>query len=220
MNPITLLIDHFMLPFIQFSYANIWPNFAISIALLTLLVKILLFPLTQKQFQSLKQMQVLQPKFKEMKDKYKDNPRKMQEETMKLYKETGINPLGGCLPMLLQLPFLLAIFYATKSDKFVEIITKDGVFPGFSEAWLPNLSQPDALYILPILIGLLTYLGQKFTPSSSANKQQQQIMLILPFFLIAICLKMPAGVLIYWAVSQLFSTVQQVIVMKETKGAN
>ena len=96
--------------------------------------------------------------------------------------------------MLLQLPFLLAIFYATKSDKFVAIITKDGVFPGFSEAWLPNLAQPDALYILPILIGLLTYLGQKFTPSSSANKQQQQIMLILPFFLIAICLKMPAGV--------------------------
>ena len=71
MNPITLLIDHFMLPFIQFSYANIWPNFAISIALLTLLVKILLFPLTQKQFQSLKQMQVLQPKFKEMRENTK-----------------------------------------------------------------------------------------------------------------------------------------------------
>ena len=218
MNPITLLIDHFMLPFIQFSYTNIWPNFAISIALLTVLVKVLLFPLTQKQFQSLKQMQIISPKLQEMKEKYKNNPRKMQEETMKLYKETGINPLGGCLPMLLQLPFLLAIFYATKSEKFISLINKEDVFPGLSTFWLPNLAEPDALYILPILIGLLTYLGQKFTPTSSANKQQQQIMLILPFFLIAICLKMPSGVLIYWAVSQLFSTAQQIIVMKEEKG--
>lgn len=218
MNPITLLIDHFMLPFIQFSYANIWPNFAVSIMLLTLLVKLLLLPLTQKQFQSLKQMQVLQPKFQEMRKKYKENPRKLQEETMKLYKETGINPLGGCLPMLLQLPFLLAIFYATKSDKFIAMISAEGVFPGFSDIWLPNLAEPDTLFILPVLIGVLTYLAQKFTPSSGANKQQQQIMLILPFFLIAICIKMPAGVLIYWAVSQLFSTVQQIVVMNESKG--
>ncbi len=216
MNPITLLIDHFMLPFIQFSYANVWPNYAISIGLLTLTVKFLLLPLTQKQFKSLKQMQVLQPKFQELRKKHKETPRKLQEETMKLYKETGINPLGGCLPMILQLPFLLAIFYATKSDKFITMLSQEGVFPGLSTLWLPNLSEPDALFILPVLIGVFTYLGQKFTPSSSTNKQQQQIMLILPFFLVAICIKMPSGVLIYWAVSQLFSTVQQIIVMKES----
>ena len=177
--------------------------------------QIFTFPLTNKQFKSLRQMGVLQPRFQKLKEKHKNDPKKLQEETMKLYKETGINPLGGCLPMLLQLPFLLAIFYATKGDKFISMLSGENVFPGLTNFWLPNLAEPDHLFILPILIGVLTYLGQKFMPTNSSSKQQQQIMLIMPFFLVAICLKMPAGVLIYWVVSQLFSTIQQVIIMKK-----
>ena len=134
-----------------------------------------------------------------------------------LYKETGINPLGGCLPMLIQLPFLFALFYAMGSDKFNLLISQEGVFPGLSTFWLPNLSQSDHLFILPIVIGLSTYYSQKLTPMSS-DSPQTKIMGFLPIFMVVICIKMPAGVLLYWASSQIISTIQQLSIVKTRKG--
>ena len=161
MNPITFLMDSMMLPFLNFSYQNIYPNFGIGIILLTIAIKLVLYPLTKQQFDSMKKMQSLMPEMKKLKEKYKDNPQTLQLETMKMYKENKINPLGGCLPMLIQLPFLFALFYTMNSDSFATLISQNNVFPGFTSFWLPDLSQRDHLYILPIVIGVATYLGQK-----------------------------------------------------------
>tara|TARA_A100001015_G_scaffold317581_1_gene434964 strand:+ start:697 stop:1362 length:666 start_codon:yes stop_codon:yes gene_type:complete len=215
--PIDFLIDNMMLPFLKFSYATIFPNYAVGIILLTIIIKLALYPLTQKQFQSMKAMQTLQPKMKELREKYKKNPQKLQQEMLKMYQETGINPLGGCLPMLVQLPFLFALFYTMNSDKFNVLISEEGVFPGLFSFWLPNLSQPDHLYILPIIIGLATYYSQKLMPVQE-NSPQTKIMAFLPAFMVVICFKMPAGVLLYWASSQIISAVQQVSIMKSNKG--
>ncbi len=205
-----------MIPFLTFSYNSLYPNYAIAIILLTIVIKLALFPLTHKQFLSMKNMQKIQPKMKEIREKYKKDPQKLQQEMMSLYKTSGINPLSGCLPMLVQLPFLFALFYTMSSDKFKVLISQEGVFPGFTNFWLPNLSQPDHLFILPIVIGVATYLSQKATPMSG-DKNQQKIMMFFPVIMVVICFKMPAGVLLYWAASQIISTMQQLIIMKPQK---
>ena len=174
-GPIDFLIDNMMLPFLKFSYASIFPNYAIGIILLTILIKVLLYPLTQKQFHSMKAMQKLQPKMKELREKHKKDPQKLQQEMLSLYKETGINPLGGCLPMLVQLPFLFALFYTMSSDKFKVLISEEGVFPGLFSFWLPNLSEPDNLFILPIVIGIATYTSQKLTPMTTDSPQTKVV---------------------------------------------
>lgn len=223
-RPIQFLINDVMLPFMQFSYETILPNYGVSIILLTIVVKIMLLPLTHKQFQSMKKMQVLAPKFKELQKKYKGEPQKMQQETMKLYKEHDVNPFGGCLPMLVQLPFLFAIFYAMTSDNFKALLAADGVFPGLTSFWLPNLSQPDHLYILPIVLAVATYFSQKLTPitigqgETKDGKKPPNVMALMPVFMGVISIKMPAGVLLYWASSQVISTIQQVMIMKPQKG--
>ena len=215
MNPIRILMNEMMMPFLQFSYDSIYPNYAFGIILLTLMVKLILFPLTKKQFESMKQMQVLQPKFTEIRNKHKSNPQKLQEEMMKLYKKHNVNPLSGCLPMIVQLPFLLALFYTMSSDAFNELIYQNDGFPGLTSFWLPDLSQPDHLLILPLLIAGLTYWSQKYMSPNVSNPQQKAIMTFLPIFMIFICLKMPGGVLLYWAASQLISTIQQIAIMKK-----
>lgn len=211
MNPITFLTNDIMIPFLSFSYHNIYPNFGIGIIILTLIVKILLYPLTKQQFESMKKMQAMMPTFKKLKEKYKDNPQQIQMETMKIYKQNNINPLGGCLPMLIQLPFLFALFYTMNGASFEALISQNSVFPGFTSFWLSNLSQPDHLYILPIIIGLATYFGQKM---STVDPNQQKILMFMPFLMVIISFKMPAGVLLYWAISQVISSAQQIMIMK------
>ena len=218
MNPITFLTNDIMIPFLNFSYHNIYPNFGFGIILLTIIVKILLYPLTKQQFESMKKMQTMMPTFKKLKEKHKDNPQQLQAETMKIYKENNINPLGGCLPMLIQLPFLFALFYTMNGDSFAQLISQGDVFPGFTSFWLANLSAPDNFYILPIIIGLATYYGQKM---STVDPSQQKILMFMPFLMVIISFKMPAGVLLYWAISQVISSGQQILIMnhqgKESK---
>ncbi|MBT5856015.1 membrane protein insertase YidC [bacterium] len=203
-----------MIPFLTYSYNSIYPNYAIAIILLTIVIKAALYPLTKKQFDSMKKMQVLQPQFKELKVKYKKDPQRIQQETIKLYKENNVNPLGGCLPLIIQLPFLFALFYTMSSDAFNALITAPGVFPGLTTFWLPNLADPDHSYILPVLIGVSTFLSQKF---STVDAQQQKIMMFMPAIMVVICVKMPAGVLLYWAVSQIIGTAQQYFIMNPKK---
>ena len=166
MGPIDFLIENIMIPFLKFSYQNIYGNYAIAIILLTIVIKLILYPLTHKQFTSMKKMQVLQPQFKALKEKFKKNPQKLQQEMISLYKEHGVNPLSGCLPMLVQLPFLFALFYTMTSDSFKSLLSDTTVFPGLTAIWLPNLTEPDSLFILPIIIGVATYLSQKHSPST------------------------------------------------------
>lgn len=214
MNPITYLTDSVMIPFLQFSYQNIYPNFGLGIIILTILVKLVLYPLTKQQFESMKKMQEMMPTFKKLREKHKDNPQQLQMETMKIYKEHKINPLGGCLPMLIQLPFLFALFYTMNGSSFEALISQSNVFPGLTSFWLSNLSQPDSLFILPIIIGLSTYLGQKM---STVDASQQKILMFMPVLMVVISFKMPAGVLLYWAISQIISSGQQILIMKNGK---
>jgi YidC/Oxa1 family membrane protein insertase len=213
MNPINYLIDTIFIPFLQFSYSTIIPNYGVAIILLTLFIRAIFYPLTRKQFESLKATQKIQPKVKKLQEKYKKEPEKMQAEMMKLWKENNANPLGGCLPALVQLPFFFAIFYTIKSDTFTQLLTQPGINPGLFPFWLSNLSQPDGTYILPILIGVLTYASQKLT---TVDQKQMAMLVFMPVVMVVICINMPAGVLIYWATSQFVSTAQQYFIMQKT----
>ena len=123
-------------------------NYGVAIILITLAIKIVLYPLTVKQIKGMKAMQDLQPKMKELQTKYKDKPEKLQQEMIKLYKETGVNPMAGCLPLVLQMPIFIIIFYGLR----------DFTFNGATAfLWLTDLAQPDPLYILPVLSALTTF---------------------------------------------------------------
>jgi len=201
-----------MLPFLNYSYHNIYPNYGIAIILLTLVVKIVFYPLTKKQFEALKKNQILQPKLKEIQEKFKKQPEVLQKKVMEFWKENQMNPLSGCLPMLVQLPFFIAIFLTMQSQAFKDIISQAGINPGLFPFWLPNLGLPDNTMILPIIIGISTYWSQKVMV---IDPQQAKLFIFMPVLMMFISWKMPAGVLLYWAVSTIISTLQQIWIMKK-----
>ena len=209
MNPITYIIDNVFLPFLNFSYHHIYPSYGVAIILLTLCVKLLFYKLTNKQFESLKSTQRIQPEMKKIQEKFKGQPEKIHSELKKLWKENNANPLAGCFPTIVQLPFFIAIFYAVKSVKFTAIIQQSDIYSGW--LWLPDLSQSDGTYILPIMIALLTFFSQKL---SIVDKKQEKMMMFMPLIILVFCVGMPSGVLLYWLTSQMVSSVQQYYIMK------
>ena len=212
MNPINLLVQNIMLPFLIYSYHHIYPNYGVSIILLTLIVKIIFYPLTHKQFKSLSVQKEIQPEIKEIQEKFKGQPEKLQKEMTAVWKKYNMNPLSGCLPTLIQLPVFIAVFYTIKSTDFLALIAEPGINPGLFSFWLSNLGQPDTTYILPIFIGIITYITQKLM---TTDPKQAKIFAFMPFLMVVICLKMPAGVLLYWAASQGLSAIQQILIMKK-----
>ncbi len=210
MHPIDLLVQKAMIPFLSYSYSHFFPNFGVGIILLTLLVKIVFYPLTQKQFQSMKTMQILQPKLKALQEKHKDQPEQLRSALMKFYKDNNFNPFSGCLPALVQLPIFFAIFYTVSSPQFLGLLQAPGVNTGF--LWLHSLSVADPFYILPVAIGILTYLSQKM---SVVDPQQAKILMFMPFLMVFICFKMPSGVQVYWAASQGLSLAQQYWILRK-----
>jgi YidC/Oxa1 family membrane protein insertase len=183
-----------------------FPNYGIAIILLTLVFKTLLFPLTVKQMKSMKAMKKLGPQLKTLQEKYKDDKIAQQKAVSELYKATGINPLAGCLPLLLQMPILSGMFYALRNYSYVS-------HPGF--LWIENLSGTDHLYILPILAALTTYLSaQQSMPAADSNQQSKMMMLAMPFVIGYMTLNFPAGLGLYWVVSNLVQIVQQRLVQK------
>jgi YidC/Oxa1 family membrane protein insertase len=199
----------------HFTQAVGYPSYGIAIILLTLIIKLILAPLTAKQINSMQGMQELQPKIKELQQKYKGNQKKLQEEMGKLYKQMGVNPLSGCLPILIQMPFLIAIFYALREYPYEE------AFKSF--LWLPSLGDADPLYILPVLSAVSTYLIQKQMTgaqavTSEAQAKQQKIMQVaMPLFIGYISLSFPSGLIIYWVVSNVFQWVQQLLMFRGIK---
>ncbi len=212
MGPIAYLTTNVMIPFLQFSYHTIYPNYGVAILVLTIAVKIVFFPLSQKQFESMKKTQAIQPELKKVQEKYKDQPEKQRQEMMKLWKEHKVNPFGGCLPAIIQMPFFIAIFYTIKSESFRVILDTQGVFPGLFHFWLTDLTQKDHTMILPILIGLLTFLGQRMM---THGQEVPLFMKLMPFIMMSVCFSMPAGVLLYWAASQLVSNIQQYFILRK-----
>lgn len=196
-----------MLPILQFFY-QFSGNYGTAIILLTITLKLILFPLTVKQTKSMSEMKNIQPKMKEVQTKYKDNPQMMQMKIMELYKEHKVNPFGGCLPTLIQLPFFIAIFVSLSSPQFKSLITAEGAKATFF--WINNLGGPDKTMILPLLVALSTYYSQMtMSPGLSKDDPQMKMFAYMPFLMFFIAMSMPSGVLIYWALSQFITAVQQ-----------
>lgn len=211
MNPIKLIVEQMMIPFLNFSYHYIAPNYGIAIILLTLLLKIIFYPLTRQQSQTMAMQKKIQPELKAIQEKYKGQPEKVHKEMMRLWKENNINPLSGCLPTLIQIPFFIAIFYTIKSAKFTAILNTPGIYPGFLPFWITNLTMPDKTFILPVLVALSTYFYQKMVMT---DPQQAKIFMFMPFLMLYICFKLPSGVLLFWVVSQGAAIIHQLYITR------
>ncbi len=179
------------------------PNYGIVIILLTLVIKVILHPLTHKGFKSMKNMQDLAPKLDEVKKRYAKDPQKLNEAVMKLYKEEGINPLSGCLPMLLQVPIFFALY---------EIFLNAVELKGVSFLWVKDLSLPDPTFLLPILMGISMIIQQKLTPTN--NPQQEKIFLIMAIVFTFMFAKFPAGLVLYWFTNNVITAIQNLIINK------
>ena len=184
---------------------NLTGNHGIAIILLTLLIRLVLLPLTLSQNRSLAAIKEMQPKMQALEEKYKDKPEEYQRKMMELYKEYGVNPLGGCLPLLVQLPFLWALFGVLR-DFPGGIAAESFVRPFTPQFLLWDLSLKDPYFILPILSGLTSYWQMART---ATDPSQKSMTVFMPIFITWISLSFPAGLVLYWVVSNLFMIVQQ-----------
>jgi YidC/Oxa1 family membrane protein insertase len=185
---------------------SITGNFGLAIIGITVIIKIILLPLTLKQDKSMKAMKKIQPQVDKLKEQYKDDPKMLNQKTMELYQQNKINPAGGCIPLLIQLPILWALFGVLRIER--------GLIPNGSTFLWMNLIEPDPYYILPILNGLVSYIQQKLMGSDN-NPQMKNMTYIFPVMMIFISYKMPAGLQIYWLTSSLAGVIQQYLIMKK-----
>lgn len=186
-------------------------NYGLAIILITLLIKLVTYPLTNTQMKSMRKMQQIQPRLKELQARFKENPEKLQSETMKLYKENGVNPFGGCLPLLIQMPILFAFYQALINFKYA--VPAHAAF-----LWIPNISLPDPYYILPVLTAVTTYLQQKISTVDANDPTQKTMMMVMPLFIGWIALKFAAGLAIYWVVFNILNILQQLYVNYRKQG--
>lgn len=193
---------------LQFFYKLV-PNYGIAIILLTLLIRTLMFPLQYKSFKSMKKMQMLTPEINKLKEKFKDDPARLQKETMELFKRGGANPLSGCLPLLAQLPIFFAFYQVLNSS--VELVNA----PFF--AWLHDLSSKDPYYVLPVLMTISMFFQQKMTPNTSMDATQQKIMMFMPLIFGFIMKDLSSGLVLYIFVSTMYGIAQQLFVYKVQK---
>lgn len=191
-------------------------NYGVAIILLTVIMKALFFPLTVKSMRSMKAMQAIQPQVNQLRSKYKNDTAKLQQETMALYRQHGVNPLGGCLPMIVQIPVFYALYVALSVA--VEIQNAPFICFGRASSWLPllggkelwicNLADYDPTYILPLLMGASMFVQQKMTPVMG-DPRQAKIMLLMPVVFTFMFLNLPSGLVLYWTLSNVLQIAQQ-----------
>jgi YidC/Oxa1 family membrane protein insertase len=186
---------------------GIFGNWGWAIIGLTLIIRIILYPLTYKGMMSMQKMKELAPKMKELKEKYKADPARMNAATMEMYKKHGANPLGGCLPMLLQIPVFFAIYRVLLNA--VELQGAPWML------WITDLSRMDQFYVLPILMGASMYLQQRMTPNNFTDPLQEKVFKYLPVIFTFFFITFPSGLVLYWFVNNLFSIAQQFIVNQQ-----
>ncbi len=193
---------------------TIIPNYGFVIVIFSILIKILVYPLTHKSYVSMKKMQDLQPVIAELKEKYKDDQPTMQKKQMQLFKEKGVNPLGGCLPMLIQMPLLFALFTVFRST--IELRGAGFIW------WITDLSSQDTLFtlpfslpiygpnvnFLPIFMGFTMYLQQRYSGQSSMNEQQKLMGYFMPVFMVLFFNTFPSGLNLYYSLFNIFSVIQ------------
>ena len=187
-----------------------FPSYGIAIIILTIVIKALLLPFALKQIKSMKGMQEIQPKVAALQKKYKNDRAKLSIEMQKLYREHNISPLAGCLPLLIQMPFLISIFYALQGFQY------DSAHASF--LWLSSLASKDPTYVLPILSAVSTWALSAQTAPKNAEGPQKMMTYFMPLFIGYISINFPSGLVIYWVVSNLFQLVQQTIVFHKDKG--
>ncbi len=217
-----VLVD-FISEFLQFFYnlgtmIGIY-NYGFAIIIFTIVVKVLLFPLTAKQIRSMHKMQELQPEIKKIQKKYKKDPKKSQEAVMKLYQKHGANPFTGCIPIIIQLPILYALFQALRVFFDPQ---KHPAYVNLEHAeffWIGNLGVPDP-YILPILAAVTTFIQMSVTSSGNlgaAEGPQKMFKYVMPVFMGWICHSFPAGLALYWFVYAIMSTLEQLLLRRGQK---
>jgi YidC/Oxa1 family membrane protein insertase len=201
-------------------------NYGVAIILLTVIMKAVFFPLTVKSMRSMKAMQAIQPQVNQLRAKYKNDAAKLQQETMALYRQYGVNPLGGCLPMIVQIPVFYALYVALSVA--VEIQNAPFICFGRAPSWLPllggkelwicNLADYDPTYILPLLMGVSMFIQQKMTPVMG-DPRQAKIMLMMPIVFTFMFLNLPSGLVLYWTLSNVLQIAQQHYMDRGTKPA-
>lgn len=194
-----------MLQLMIFFY-GIVQNYGVAIIFLTILVKIITLPLTLKGMNSMKAMTKIQPEVMALREKFKNDPQKLNIATMELYKKHNVNPMSGCLPLIIQIP----IFFALYKALLLSIELKNAPFFG----WIVDLSAKDPYYITPIIMGVTMFIQQKMTPST-ADPMQQKILLAMPIIFTFLFLNFPSGLVIYWLTNNVLSIIQQYIVNKK-----
>jgi YidC/Oxa1 family membrane protein insertase len=184
-------------------------NYGVAIILLTVVSKILFFPLTVKSMRSMKAMQALQPQINALRSKHRSDPQRLQRETLELYRAHKVNPMGGCLPMVAQVP----VFYALYLALSVSVELQNAGFLCFgrmfgTDLWICDLATHDPTYVLPILMGVTMFIQQKITPTS-ADPRQAKMMLFMPVVFTFMFLNLPSGLVLYWTVSNVLQIAQQ-----------
>lgn len=187
------------------SFVGSW---ALAIVLLTILVKLLLFPLTQKSYKSMKVMRDVAPEMKALQAKYKDDRAKLNEEMMALYRSRGANPLGGCLPMVMQMPVWIALYQT--------IYAAVDLYQAPLFGWIDNMTAPDPLYILPLFLGVTMFIQQKLTPTAGDAQQAKMMAIVMPIMFTGMMLFLPAGLVLYIFVNTLLGIAQQWYVYQRT----
>ncbi|EJL6741648.1 membrane protein insertase YidC [Vibrio cholerae] len=199
---------HWLLSVIQ----NFVGNWGVAIICLTFIVRGAMYPLTKAQYTSMAKMRMLQPKLQAMRERIGDDRQRMSQEMMELYKKEKVNPLGGCLPILLQMPIFIALYWALMES--VEL--RHSPFFG----WINDLSAQDPYYILPLLMGASMFVIQKMSPTTITDPMQQKIMTFMPVMFTFFFLWFPSGLVLYWLVSNIVTLIQQTLIYKalEKKG--
>ncbi|MDN8586622.1 membrane protein insertase YidC [Vibrio alginolyticus] len=199
---------HMLLSFIQ-SFVGNW---GVAIICLTFIVRGAMYPLTKAQYTSMAKMRMLQPKLQAMRERIGDDRQRMSQEMMELHKKEKVNPLGGCLPLILQMPIFIALYWALMES--VEL--RHSPFFG----WIHDLSAQDPYYILPLLMGASMFLIQKMSPTTVTDPMQQKIMTFMPVMFTFFFLFFPSGLVLYWLVSNIVTLIQQTLIYKglEKKG--
>lgn len=179
-------------------------NWGWAIVVMTLVIRVILFPITFKGMVSMNKLKDIAPKIKEIQAKYKGDPQKMQTHMMELYRKNGANPMGGCLPILLQIPIFFAIYRVLLNA--IELKGAEWIL------WINDLAIKDPYFILPILMGATMFLQQKFTPTNFTDPTQEKIMKFLPLIFTFFFITFPAGLTLYWFINNVCSIIQQLIV--------
>ncbi|MDY0275208.1 MAG: membrane protein insertase YidC [Desulfomicrobium sp.] len=201
--------------FLHFLYEYVG-NYGVAIIILTIVIKALFWPLSQKSYKSMEQMKKLQPMMTKIREKYADDREKMNTEIMQLYKTYKVNPAGGCLPMLLQIPVFFALYQALLGAIELRHASFISHLPFTDMVWLADLSAKDPYYITPLIMGASMFLQQRLAPPMG-DPTQAKIMMFMPVIFTFLFLNFPSGLVVYWLVNNVLSIAQQQILIKKSK---